>query len=72
MNGILVSNNPRLMIKNHHSSELVIKSIELSDEGQYECRTDETINYMVHLIVINCNFSSYSILFFLKILFFSY
>ncbi len=54
MNGKLVSSNPRLMIKNHHSSELVIKSIELSDEGQYECRTDQNINYIVHLIVINC------------------
>jgi hypothetical protein len=63
MNGKLVSSNPRLMIKNHHSSELVIKSIELTDEGQYECRTDQNINYIVHLIVINCKFSYYSILF---------
>ena len=54
MNGKLISNNPRLMIKNPHSSELVIKSIDLLDEGQYECRTDQTINYMAHLIVINC------------------
>ncbi|CAF0758680.1 unnamed protein product [Rotaria sp. Silwood1] len=53
MNGILISNNPRLMIKNPHSFELAIKLIELSDEGQYECRTDQIINYIVHLIVIN-------------------
>ncbi len=51
MNGKLISNNPRLMIKNPHSSELVIKSIDLLDEGQYECRTDQTINYIAHLIV---------------------
>ncbi|CAF3904359.1 unnamed protein product [Rotaria sp. Silwood2] len=53
MNGILISNNPRLMIKNLHPFELTIESIELSDEGQYECRTDQIINYIVHLIVIN-------------------
>jgi hypothetical protein len=54
MDGKLVSNNPRLMIKNNDSSELVIKSIQLSDEGQYECQTDQTVNYIVHLIVFNC------------------
>jgi len=54
MNGTLVSSNPRLMIKNNYSSELVIKSIELSDEGQYECQTDQIVNYIVHLVVFNC------------------
>ena len=54
MNGKLISKNPRFMIKNRHSSEFIIKSIELLDEGQYECRTGQTINYVVHLIVINC------------------
>jgi hypothetical protein len=63
MNGKLVSNNPRLMIRNQHSSELIIKFIELSDEGQYECRTDQTINYIAHLIVVNCKFQYYFILF---------
>jgi hypothetical protein len=63
MNGKLVSSNPRLMIKSNYSSQLVIKSIELSDEGQYECRTDQTINYIVHLTVINCRFYYYFILF---------
>ncbi len=53
MNGKLISSNPRLMIRNQHSSELVIKMVELADEGQYECQTDETINYIVHLIVVN-------------------
>ncbi len=56
MNGILISNNPRLIIKNDHSTELLIKSIELSDEGQYECRTEQIINYIFHLVVMNCKF----------------
>jgi hypothetical protein len=56
MNGKLISSNPRLMIRNQHSSELVIKMVELADEGQYECQTDETINYIVHLIVVNSKF----------------
>lgn len=68
MNGKIVSTNSRLMIKNLYSSELAIQSIELSDEGQYECQTGQTINYMIHLIVINCK----SIFFFSKIFYFSY
>jgi len=65
MNGTLVSSNPRLMIKNNYSSELVIKSIELSDEGQYECQTDQIVNYIVHLVVFNCKLYNV-ILFFFK------
>jgi hypothetical protein len=58
------------MIKNPHSSELVIKSVDLLDEGQYECRTDQTINYIAHLIVINCRILIHS---FLKVsIFFCY
>jgi len=55
MNGKLVSNNPRFDIQNSYSSNLMIQSVELSDEGQYECRTDETIQYIAQLTVINCN-----------------
>lgn len=57
MNGMLISNNPRLTMKNAYSSELTINSIQFSDEGDYECRTNQIINYIVHLIVINCRFS---------------
>lgn len=64
MNGKIVSTNPRLIIKNSHSSELTIKAIELSDEGQYECRTDRIVNYMIHLTVVNCK--SIFLFFFLK------
>ncbi|CAF3755275.1 unnamed protein product [Rotaria magnacalcarata] len=53
MNGMIISNNPRLIMKNAHSSELIIKLIESFDEGHYECRTDHLINYIVHLMVIN-------------------
>jgi hypothetical protein len=56
MNGKLILNNPRLAINNHHPSALVIESIELSDEGSYQCQTDQTINYIAHLIVINCKY----------------
>ena len=32
----------------------MIRTVEFSDQGEYECRTDGTVNYIVHLIVVNC------------------
>ena len=58
MNGILITSNPRFALRNSHLAELVISSIELSDTGQYECRTDHTIRYIVHLLAVKRESSS--------------
>lgn len=69
MNGKLISTNPRFAMRNVHSSELMISSVEFSDEGQYECRTDEIINYILQLIVVNCK--CHFLLLFDRLIFFS-
>ncbi|UJR25016.1 hypothetical protein I4U23_006377 [Adineta vaga] len=53
LNGLLISDNPRLIINNQSSTEFVIQSLELSDQGEYECRTDEILIYILHLLVVN-------------------
>lgn len=53
MNGKLVSQNPRFLLKNNYSSELIIQSLHASDQGLYECRTDQIINSIIHLNIVH-------------------
>ena len=54
MNGKLVSQNPRYLLKNDYSSELIIKTIHPLDQGLYECRTDQIVNAIIQLNVVHC------------------
>ncbi|CAF1207632.1 unnamed protein product [Adineta ricciae] len=56
LNGVLISDNPRLTINNRSSTKLIIEDIDLSDQGEYECRTNEIIIYLFHLMVVKTSF----------------
>ena len=56
MNGRLISENPRFFLKNNYSSELIIRSVQSLDQGQYECRTDQMINSIVYLNIVRSEF----------------
>lgn len=53
MNNKLISQNPRYLLKNDYSSELIIKSVHSLDHGLYECRTDHIVNSIIQLNVVH-------------------
>lgn len=61
LNGLLISENPRLLMRKQQSTELVIRNVDFADQGEYECRTDQTIIYTARLIVIHCTPSGLSV-----------